>query len=171
MRSASMGQCYPAHAPQTSYHRSKGSTTKAAVFLLTNYRKEVCSPVGNQMGQDQTDKVDVLQGTLILLVLRTLETLGTLHGYGIARRIEQISEDVLQLNQGTLYPALLRMEQEKWITAKWGPSENNRKAKFYSITAAGRKQLARETESWRRMSTTIERFLAINPLQVAKERG
>jgi len=90
------------------------------------------------MKNQRPGKTDVLQGTLILLVLRTLEALGTLHGYGIARRIEQISEDLLQLNQGTLYPALLRMEQEGWISSKWGASEKNRKAKFYSITAAGR---------------------------------
>src|SRR5687768_18046112 len=107
------------------------------------------------MGSTRTDKADVLQGTLILLVLRTLEALGPMHGYGIARRIEQISKDVLQLNQGTLYPALLRMEQEGWITARWGASEKNRRARFYSITAAGRKRLARETDDWRRMSSTI----------------
>jgi transcriptional regulator len=111
------------------------------------------------MKSDRADKADVLQGTLILLVLRTLDALGPLHGYGIARRIEQVSQDVLQLNQGTLYPALLRMEQEGWISSKWGASENNRKARFYSITASGRRRLAKETEDWRRMSTTIERFL------------
>ena len=105
------------------------------------------------------NKADILQGTLVLLVLRTLEALGPLHGYGIARRIEQISGDLLQLNQGTLYPALLRMEQEAWITSKWGASEKNRKARFYSITAAGRKQLAQETKDWQRMSSTIDRFL------------
>ena len=99
----------------------------------------------------KTDKADVLQGTLILLVLRTLEALGPLHGYGIARRIEQISEDVLQLNQGTLYPALLRMEQQGWISSKWGASDKNRRARFYSITASGRKQLAKEANDWRRM--------------------
>ncbi|MEO7653053.1 MAG: PadR family transcriptional regulator [Bryobacteraceae bacterium] len=117
------------------------------------------------------DKADVLQGTLILLVLRTLEALGPLHGYGIARRIEQISEEVLQLNQGTLYPALLRMEQEGWIASKWGASEKNRKARFYSITAAGRKRLAKETEDWRRMSLTIERFLGFDPGGLAEEGG
>src|ERR671913_2462686 len=95
---------------------------------------------------ERTDKADVLQGTLILLVLRTLDALGPLHGYGIARRIEQISKDVLQLNQGTLYPALLRMEQEGWVSSKWGASEKNRKAKFYSITDAGRKRLVKETD-------------------------
>jgi len=117
----------------------------------------------------KTDKSDVLQGTLILLVLRTLEALGPLHGYGIARRIEQISGDLLQLNQGTLYPALLRMEQEKWIAAKWGASEKNRKAKFYAITAAGRRQLARETGEWQRMSSTIERFLGSIPDALGEE--
>lgn len=120
---------------------------------------------------DRSEKADVLQGTLILLVLRTLDALGPLHGYGIARRIEQISNDVLQLNQGTLYPALLRMEQEKWISSKWGASEKNRKAKFYSITAAGRRQLTKETEEWKRMSSTIERFLGFDPDLFAKERG
>src|SRR5258708_14198624 len=98
------------------------------------------------MKSDRTDKADVLQGTLILLVLRTLQALGPLHGYGIARRIEQISKDVLQLNQGTLYPALLRMEQEGWIASRWGASDKNRKAKYYTITAAGRKRLTQETE-------------------------
>jgi transcriptional regulator len=92
-------------------------------------------------------------------VLRTLNALGSLHGYGIARRIEQISGELLQLNQGTLYPALLRMEQEGWIAYKWGASEKNRKAKFYSITASGRRQLAKETKDWHRMSSTIDRFL------------
>ena len=117
------------------------------------------------------DRADVLQGTLILLVLRTLDALGPLHGYGIARRIEQISNDLLQLNQGTLYPALLRMEQEGWIAARWGASEKNRKAKFYSITAAGRRQLAKETKDWKRMSSTIERFLAFDPASLAQEPG
>lgn len=111
------------------------------------------------MKEQKAEKADVLQGTLVLLVLRTLDALGPMHGYGIARRIEQISQDLLRLNQGTLYPALLRMEQEKWIVSKWGASEKNRRARFYSITAAGRKQLARETEDWRRMSATIDRFL------------
>jgi PadR family transcriptional regulator len=123
------------------------------------------------MGNQNTDKAEVLQGTLILLVLRTLDVLGPLHGYGIARRIEQISKDVLQLNQGTLYPALLRMEQEGWIAAKWGASEKNRKARFYSITAAGRRRLAKETADWRRMSSTIESFLEFDPQRLAEERG
>src|SRR5213592_3609729 len=104
-------------------------------------------------------KAEVLQGTLDLMVLKTLDTLGPIHGYGIARRIEQVSEDLLQLNQGTLYPALLRLEQKGWITSKWGASENNRRAKFYSLTRAGRKQLAAKTESWERISAVITRLL------------
>jgi len=123
------------------------------------------------MDTERRDKADVLQGTLILLVLRTLDALGPLHGYGIARRIEQISKDVLQLNQGTLYPALLRMEQEGWISSKWGASEKNRKAKFYSITAAGRRRLAQEADDWRRMSSTIDRFLGFDPSSLAEENG
>jgi transcriptional regulator len=117
------------------------------------------------------DKADLLQGTLILLVLRTLDALGPLHGYGLARRIEQISQDLLQLNQGTLYPALLRMEQEGWIGSKWGASENNRKAKYYSITGAGRRRLAKETAEWRRMSSTIESFLGFDAASLSKERA
>ncbi len=118
----------------------------------------------------ESPKSEVLPGTLILLVLRTLDALGPLHGYGIARRIEQISQDLLQLNQGTLYPALLRMEQEGWIASKWGASEKNRKAKFYSITAAGRRRLTLETGDWRRMSGAIERFFDIDPTAWAGEQ-
>ena len=121
------------------------------------------------MNTGRADKADVLQGTLILLVLRTLQALGPTHGYGIARRIEQISNDLLRLNQGTLYPALLRMEQEGWISSKWGASEKNRRAKFYSITTAGQRQLAKETEDWRRMSSTIERFLVTDGSGLATE--
>lgn len=106
-----------------------------------------------------TDKADVWQGTLALMVLKTLETLGPLHGYGIARRIEQVSEDLLRLNQGTLYPALLRLEQRGWIGSRWGISKNLRRARYYSLTIAGRKQLARETESWQRMAGMIGRVL------------
>jgi transcriptional regulator len=102
---------------------------------------------------------EVLQGTLDLMVLKTLDALGPLHGYGIAQRIQQISEDLLKLNQGTLYPALLRLEQRGWITSKWGVSDNNRKAKYYSLTPSGRKQLVAETESWERMAGVIARLL------------
>jgi len=104
-------------------------------------------------------KSEVLQGTLDLLVLKTLATMGPMHGFGVALRIQQVSKDLLQLNQGTLYPALLRHEQRGWITSKWGISENNRKAKFYSLTRAGRKQLEEEAESWDRMSNMINRVL------------
>jgi PadR family transcriptional regulator, regulatory protein PadR len=102
---------------------------------------------------------EVLQGTLDLIVLKTLDAMGSQHGYGIAVRIQQVSEDLLKLNQGTLYPALLRLEQRGWISSKWGVSENNRKAKFYTLTRAGRRQLATETESWERMAAVIQRLL------------
>lgn len=104
-------------------------------------------------------KSEVLQGTLDLLVLKTLDSMGPMHGFGIALRIQQVSEDLLQLNQGTLYPALLRLEQRGWIASKWGVSENNRKAKYYSLTRAGRRQLVQEAESWDRMSAMINRVL------------
>ena len=102
---------------------------------------------------------EVLQGTLDLIVLKTLDAMGAQHGYGIAVRIQQVSEDLLKLNQGTLYPALLRLEQRGWILSKWGVSENNRKAKFYTLTRTGRRQLATETESWERMAAVIQRLL------------
>ena len=102
---------------------------------------------------------EVLQGTLDLMVLKTLESMGPLHGYGIARRIEQVSGELLHLNQGTLYPALLRLQQRGWITGKWGTSENNRRARFYGITRAGRKQLAAEAADWERMAAIISRLL------------
>ena len=101
-----------------------------------------------------------MPGTLNLMVLKTLHAIGTLHGYGIARRIEQISGDVVQLNQGTIYPALLQLEQMGWIKSKWGASENNRRAKYYSITRRGLKQLTAEEENWRRTSEIMLRFLA-----------
>ncbi len=106
-----------------------------------------------------SSKTEVLQGTLDLLVLKTLDSMGPMHGFGIALRIQQVSEDLLQLNQGTLYPALLRLEQRGWVASKWGTSENNRKAKYYSLTRVGRKQLQQEAESWDRMSTMINRLL------------
>lgn len=102
---------------------------------------------------------EIMQGTLDLMVLKTLEGLGPLHGYGIARRIEQVSDGVLSLNQGTIYPALLRLQQKGWIEAEWGSSENNRRAKYYSLTRAGRKQLATETKDWERISAIISRML------------
>ena len=108
------------------------------------------------------DKSDILQGTLDLMVLQTLDAMGPLHGYGIARRIEQVSDDVLQLNQGTIYASLLRLQQRRWISASWGTSDNNRKAKFYAITKAGRKQLAAQARNWERVAGVIGRLLRLS---------
>jgi transcriptional regulator len=107
-----------------------------------------------------SDKADVWQGTLALMVLTTLETMGPLHGYGIARRIEQTSGNLLSLNYGTLYPALLKLEQEGAITSEWGVSDTNRKAKFYKLTRAGRRQLERETQDWEQTTAILARFLS-----------
>src|SRR2546421_6354235 len=108
------------------------------------------------------DKSTILQGTLDLMVLQTLETMGPLHASGIARRIEQVSEDLLQLNQGTIYASLLRLQHRRWISASWGTSDNNRKAKFYAITKAGRKQLAEEADNWQRITGVIGRLLRLS---------
>ena len=108
------------------------------------------------------DKTDVLQGTLALKILKTLETLGPQHGYGIARRIEQMSDDQIQLNYGTLYPALVKLEQQGWIKARWGTSDNNRRAKFYAITPRGLKQVQAETERWTRIAGVVGRFINAN---------
>ncbi len=107
------------------------------------------------------DKSEILQGTLDLMVLKTLDAMGPMHGYGIARRIEQLSEEALQVNHGTIYLCLVRLLQKSWIKAEWGTSENNRKARFYAISAAGRKQLAAETENWERVSGVIGRLLLL----------
>ncbi len=104
-------------------------------------------------------RAEVLQGTLDVLVLKTVDTMGPIHGFAIAQRIQQISDDLLQLNQGTLYPALLRLEQRGWIASKWGVSESNRKAKYYSLTRSGRMRLQEQTASWDRMSAVINRVL------------
>jgi PadR family transcriptional regulator PadR len=130
---------------------------------LTNlpvaFPEEAChSPVGNQDGGAMKQKTDVLQGTLALMVLKTLDVLGTLHGYGIARRIEQISGNLLAVNQGTLYPVLLKLEQEGAIASDWGTSENNRRARFYRLTRDGRKQLQAETQDWEQTAAIIGRF-------------
>src|SRR5262245_16666453 len=106
-----------------------------------------------------TEKTDVWQGTLALMILKSLETIGPLHGYGIARRIEQISGDRLAVNYGTIYPALLRLEQEGFIQSEWGVSDNNRKAKFYSLTRSGRKQVEKETRNWKETTAILDRFL------------
>jgi transcriptional regulator len=114
------------------------------------------------MGErERESKSDILQGTLDLMVLQTLDAMGPLHGYGVARRIEQISEDVLQLNQGTIYASLLRLQQRRWISASWGTSDNNRKAKFYAITRAGRRQLAAQAQNWERISAVMMRMLKL----------
>jgi transcriptional regulator len=127
------------------------------VDLLFSQRKYGMLPVGNPM----KEKTDVQQGTLALMVLKTLDILGPLHGYGIARRIEQISGDLLTLNQGTLYPVLLKLEQEGSIASEWGVSENNRKARFYRLTDDGRKQLQAEARSWEQTAAIIGRFFAV----------
>jgi PadR family transcriptional regulator, regulatory protein PadR len=114
------------------------------------------------MARMPADRSDVFHGTLALMILRTLDSLGSLHGYGLARRIEQISGDRLALNQGTLYPALLKLEQMGWITSTWGASENNRRARYYAISRAGKRQLKTETENWSQASDIIARF--VNPL-------
>lgn len=106
---------------------------------------------------------EILQGTLDLMVLQTLDAIGPLHGYGIARRIEQISQDVLQLNQGTIYASLLRLQQRRWISASWGTSENNRRAKFYAITRTGQRQLAAQAQNWERISAVMMRLLRLSP--------
>src|SRR4051812_13451003 len=110
------------------------------------------------------DKLDVKQGTLALMILKTLDVLGPLHGYGVARRIEETSKNRLALNYGTLYPALLKLEQEGFVKTEWGVSENNRKAKFYELTRAGRKELARETREWQQTSDLIASFFALKEL-------
>ena len=111
------------------------------------------------MAADKPDKSEILQGTLDLMVLKTLDAMGPLHGYGIARRIEQLSDDVLHLNQGTIYASLLRLIQRGWIKSEWGVSDNNRKAKFYSLTRSGRKQLDAQSKNWRRISGIMGRLL------------
>ncbi len=110
---------------------------------------------------DLDKKSEVLQGTLDLMILKVLQAMGPLHGFGIARRLEQLSEDVLRLNEGTVYTSLMRLQQAGWISATWGASENNRKARFYSITRSGRNQLAKETEDWERFSAVIGRLLRL----------
>ena len=106
------------------------------------------------------EKTDVLQGTLALMALKTLDLLGPLHGYGIARRIEQVSGNTVTLNQGTIYPALLRLEQRKWVKSNWALSETGRRARFYSLTRSGRRQIEQETENWERVAATMARFLS-----------
>lgn len=112
------------------------------------------------LATNMADKADVWQGTLALMVLRTLDTMGPLHGYGIARRIEQTSGDALTVNYGTLYPALLKLEQEGYVSGEWGVSDNNRRARYYRLTRSGRKRLTREQRDWEQMTAILARFLA-----------
>ena len=135
-------------------HRAMEKPTKGSVetlVLLSNMR--------GVLSRLMSSKADVWQGTLALMVLKTLERTGSLHGYGIARQIEQTSADLLSVNYGTLYPALLKLEQEGYITSEWGLSDNNRKAKFYQLTRAGRKQIEKETQEWEQMTAIVARFL------------
>lgn len=126
--------------------------------LLFSQGTSAIGPVGNQENGAMKQKTDVLQGTLVLMVLKTLDVLGSLHGYGIARRIEQISGDLLAVNQGTLYPVVLKLENEGLIASEWGASENNRRARFYRLTARGRRQLHVETQDWKQTADIIGRF-------------
>jgi transcriptional regulator len=131
------------------------------VYLWTfQWKKSIFFGMSKE-ANTSTQKSEVLQGTLDLMVLKVLDALGPQHGYGIARRIEQVSEQALQLNEGTVYTSLLRLQQRKWIASEWGTSENNRKAKYYSITKSGRKQLALEKENWERIAGVIGRLLKL----------
>jgi PadR family transcriptional regulator, regulatory protein PadR len=127
---------------------------------VDNQPEEPLNSVDHQQeSQVAKDKPEILQGTLDLMILRTLHTMGPQHGWGIARRLEQLSEDMLFLNQGTIYPALVRLEVNGWIKSEWGTSENNRKAKFFEITKAGRRQLAKEADNWKRIAGIMSRLL------------
>jgi transcriptional regulator len=130
------------------------------LLLTFNRAKEYFSVERQQELVVGENKSDILQGTLDLMVLKTLESMGPLHGYGIARRIEQVSDDTLSLNQGTIYPALLRLQQRGWIKAEWGTSESNRRAKFYSLSRMGCKQIEEQEKNWERIAATVARFLA-----------
>jgi len=128
---------------------------------LLSHRTYGILPVGNQNLEPMRHKIDVQQGTLALMILKTLDVLGPLHGYGIARRIEQISGDLLAVNQGSLYPVLLRLEQEGAIASEWGPSDSNRRARFYRLTRAGHKLLLAETRDWEQTTSIIGRFFQV----------
>jgi transcriptional regulator len=148
---------------RTTGQASAGAATRCSPqALLLSYRNRGTLLLVSQRSVMGDEKPDVLQGTLALLVLRTLDALGPLHGYGIARRIEHVSGNRLALNQGTLYPALLRLEQMGWLSSRWGLSENNRKAKYYAITRAGQKRLVVEEENWERVTAIVGRFLTLS---------
>jgi transcriptional regulator len=135
--------------------------TAQRIFLWTLKRSRANFFAMTKGTMASTDKSEVLQGTLDMMIMKTLHALGPLHGFGIARRIEQVSEDVLKLNEGTVYTSLVRLQQQGWIDSEWGTSENNRKSRFYSITRRGLKQLAVETENWERISGVIGRVLRL----------
>src|SRR6266480_941625 len=135
--------------------------TRIIIFLFTSHRYGIRLLYTTHRRHVVENKADILQGTLDLMVLQTLAAMGPLHGYGIARRIEQISDESLKVNQGTIYLCLVRLMQKRWIKAEWGTSENNRKARFYSISKAGQKQLVAEAENWQRVSGTIGRLLQL----------
>jgi PadR family transcriptional regulator len=150
------------------YHENKPELARRFERILNSYfsyghsKGQTANIFGMSKGVSVADKKsDVLQGTLDLMVLKTLHAMGPLHGFGIARRIEQLSEDVLQLNEGTVYTSLLRLQQQGWIKSEWGISDNNRKARFYSITRLGKKQLDIETENWERIAGVIGRVLRL----------
>src|SRR5215471_15738478 len=147
---------------QAKWNATPRSSRRIFVLYLWTFQwmKRIFFAMSKEKNTD-AQKSEVLQGTLDLMVLKVLDALGPQHGYGIARRIEQVSEQVLQLNEGTVYTSLLRLQQRKWIATEWGASENNRKAKYYSITKSGRKQLARETENWERIAGVIGRLLKL----------
>jgi PadR family transcriptional regulator len=144
--------------PSSEKPRQLHSCRNKHIHLLLSKRKCVIFLLETKMAGAMKQKTDVLQGTLALMVLKTLDVLGSLHGYGIARRIEQISGDLLAVNQGTLYPVLLKLEQEGAIASEWGASENNRRARFYRLTREGRKQLQLETQDWEQTAAIISRF-------------
>ncbi len=146
----------------------RGVAKKGQSFLLVSKMKHVIIHVGTlKVELPMKEKPDVLQGTLALMVLKTLDLLGPQHGYGIARRIEQISGDLLDVNQGTLYPLLLKLEHEGSIASQWGASENNRRARFYRLTAAGRRQLQAETRDWEQTAAIIARFFKVKTEDLA----
>jgi PadR family transcriptional regulator PadR len=146
---------------QTRKWLAKNFSARRGPFPVDNQREYSHNPVEYQQEcrHMPKDKSEILQGTLDLMILQSLQTMGPLHGWGIARRLEQVSEDLLFLNQGTIYPALIRLEQRGWIRCEWGISENNRKAKFFEITKTGRRQLAREADNWWRIAGIMSRLL------------
>jgi PadR family transcriptional regulator, regulatory protein PadR len=145
----------------------KNDAWASAAFVPVAFQKVLCDSLLETKRTDMRRKKEVQQGTLALMVLKTLDVLGPQHGYGLAKRIEQISCDALSVNQGTLYPLLLKLEHEGAVTSEWGPSENNRRARFYRVTAAGRRQLRAETQSWEQTAALIGRFFDVKAEDLA----